>query len=122
MNVSETQIVDKGNRYHSSKLEQLSLRLKIRTKLKSRNLKKRLKQVENNTAFNEAQKEIQANNQFVADEKPSMKGKQLSQWRMTDSTATDDSSRQKTKKATQTNEAGSCEDQQAVTKYQRWKI
>lgn len=75
------------------------------------------KQVENNTAFKEAQKAIQANNQFVADEKAKHEGETTVTVTNDSSTATDGSA-DKNKKATQTANQVLSENQQAVTKYQ----
>lgn len=70
VNVSETQIVDKGTDTTAPKLEQSKSEIKQDQDKQVKELEKTTgKQVENNTAFKEAQEAIQANNQFVADEK-----------------------------------------------------
>lgn len=117
VNVSETQIVDKGTDTTAPKLEQSKSEIKQDQDKQVKELEEATtKQVENNTAFNEAQKAIQANNQFVADEKAKHEGETTVTVTNDGSTATDGSATQN-KKATQTAKQVLSENQQAVTKY-----
>ncbi len=80
VNVSETQSVDKGTDTTAPKLEQSKSEIKQDQDKQVQELEATTtKQVQNNEAFKGAQEAIHANNQFVAAEKPSMKGQQLSQ-------------------------------------------
>ena len=118
VNVSETQIVDKGTDTTAPKLEQSKSEIKQDQDKQVKELEEATtKQVENNTAFKEAQKAIQANNQFVADEKAKHEGETTVTVTNDSSTATDGSA-DKNKKATQTAKQVLSENQQAVTKYQ----
>ena len=118
VNVSETQIVDKGTDTTAPKLEQSKSEIKQDQDKQVKELEEATtKQVENNTAFKEAQKAIQANNQFVADEKSKHEGETTVTVTNDGSTATDGSA-DKNKKATQTAKQVLSENQQAVTKYQ----
>ena len=118
VNVSETQIVDKGTDTTSPKLEQSKSEIKQDQDKQVKELEEATtKQVENNTAFKEAQKAIQTNNQFVADEKAKHEGETTVTVTNDSSTATDGSA-DKNKKATQTAKQVLSENQQAVTKYQ----
>ena len=117
VNVSETQIVDKGTDTTAPKLEQSKSEIKQDQGKQVKELEEATtKQVENNTAFKEAQKAIQANNQFVADEKSKHEGATTVTVTNDGSTATDGSTTQN-KKATQTAKQVLSENQQAVTKY-----
>ena len=118
VNVSETQIVDKGTDTTAPKLEQSKSEIKQDQDKQVKELEEATtKQVENNTAFKEAQKAIQANNQFVADEKAKHEGETTVTVTNDSSTATDGSA-DKNKKATQTAKQVLSDNQQAVTKYQ----
>ena len=118
VNVSETQIVDKGTDSTAPKLEQSKSEIKQDQDKQVKELEEATtKQVENNTAFKEAQKAIQANNQFVADEKAKHEGETTVTVTNDSSTATDGSA-DKNKKATQTAKQVLSDNQQAVTKYQ----
>ena len=117
VNVSETQIVDKGTDTTAPKLEQSKSEIKQDQDKQVKELEEATtKQVENNTAFNEAQKAIQANNQFVADEKAKHEGETTVTVTNDSSTATDGSATQN-KKATQTAKKVLAENQQAVSTY-----
>ena len=117
VNVSETQIVDKGTDTTAPKLEQSKSEIKQDQDKQVKELEEATtKQVENNTAFKEAQKAIQANNQFVADEKAKHEGETTVTVTNDSSTATDGSAA-KNKKATQTAKQVLSDNQQAVTKY-----
>ena len=117
VNVSETQIVDKGTDTTSPKLEQSKSEIKQDQDKQVKELEEATtKQVENNTAFKEAQKAIQANNQFVADEKAKHEGETTVTVTNDSSTATDGSATQN-KKATQTAKKVLAENQQAVSTY-----
>ena len=117
VNVSETQIVDKGTDTTAPKLEQSKSEIKQDQDKQVKELEEATtKQVENNTAFKEAQKAIQANNQFVADEKAKHEGETTVTVTNDSSTATDGSA-DKNKKATQTAKQVLSDNQQAVTKY-----
>ena len=90
VNVSETQIVDKGTDTTAPKLEQSKSEIKQDQDKQVKELEEATtKQVENNTAFKEAQKAIQANNQFVADEKAKHEGSTTVTVTNDSSTATD---------------------------------
>ena len=118
VNVSETQIVDKGTDTTAPKLEQSKSEIKQDQDKQVKELEEATtKQVENNTAFKDAQKAIQANNQFVADEKAKHEGETTVTVTNDSSTATDGSA-DKNKKATQTAKQVLSENQQAVTTYQ----
>lgn len=115
--VSETPNVDKGTDTTSSSLEQSKSEIKHDQDKQVQELEDTTaKQVENNTAFKEAQEAIQANNSFVAAEKG--KHEQSTTVTVTNdgSTATDGSADQN-KKATQTAKQVLSDNQQAVTKY-----
>ena len=117
VNVSETQIVDKGTDTTAPKLEQSKSEIKQDQDKQVKELEKTTgKQVENNTAFKEAQEAIQANNQFVADEKA--KHEQTTTVTVTNdgSTATDGTA-DKNKQATKTAKKVLEENQQAVSTY-----
>ena len=117
VNVSETQIVDKGTDTTAPKLEQSKSEIKQDQDKQVKELEEATtKQVENNTAFNEAQKAIQASNQFVADEKAKHEGETTVTVTNDSSTATDGSATQN-KKATQTAKKVLAENQQAVSTY-----
>ena len=116
--VSETPSVDKGTDTTAPKLEQSKSEIKQDQDKQVKELEEATtKQVENNTAFKEAQKAIQANNQFVADEKAKHEGETTVTVTNDSSTATDGSA-DKNKKATQTAKQVLSDNQQAVTKYQ----
>ena len=115
--VSETSSVDKGTDTTAPKLEQSKSEIKQDQDKQVKELEEATtKQVENNTAFKEAQKAIQANNQFVADEKAKHEGETTVTVTNDGSTATDGSADQN-KKATQTAKQVLSDNQQAVTKY-----
>ncbi|HGD0214724.1 TPA: SspB-related isopeptide-forming adhesin [Streptococcus agalactiae] len=117
VNVSETKIVDKGTDTTAPKLEQSKSEIKQDQDKQVKALEETTgKQVENNTAFNEAQEAIQANNSFVATEKG--KHEQSTTVTVTNdgSTATDGTATQN-KKATQTAKHTLSENQQAVSTY-----
>ena len=115
--VSETSSVDKGTDTTAIKLEQSKSEIKQDQDKQVKSLEDTTaKQVANNTAFNEAQEAIQANNSFVATEKG--KHEQSTTVTVTNdgSTATDGSAPQN-KKATQTAKHTLSENQQAVSTY-----
>lgn len=117
VNVSETKIVDKGTDTTAPKLEQSKSEIKHDQDKQVQELEATTtKQVQNNTAFNEAQEAIQANNSFVATEKG--KHEQSTTVTVTNdgSTATDGTATQN-KKATQTAKNTLSENQQAVSTY-----
>lgn len=117
VNVSETQSVDKGTDTTATKLEQSKSEIKQDQDKQVKSLEDTtVKQVENNTAFKEAQEAIQANNSFVAAEKG--KHEQSTTVTVTNdgSTATDGTATQN-KKATQTAKNTLSENQQAVSTY-----
>ena len=117
VNVSETQIVDKGTDTTAPKLEQSKSEIKQDQDKQVKELEEATtKQVENNTAFKEAQKAIQANNQFVADEKAKHEGETTVTVTNDSSTATDGSA-DKNKKATQTAKQVLSENKKAVADY-----
>ena len=115
--VSETSSVDKGTDTTSSNLEQSKGEIKQDQDKQIKALEETTaKQVENNTAFKEAQEAIQANNSFVATEK----GKHETSTTVTvtndGSTATDGTA-DKNKQATKTAKKVLEENQQAVSTY-----
>lgn len=115
--VSETSSVDKGTDTTATKLEQSKSEIKQDQDKQVKSLEDTTaKQVENNTAFKEAQEAIQANNSFVATEKG--KHEQSTTVTVTNdgSTATDGTATQN-KKATQTAKNTLSENQQAVSTY-----
>ena len=115
--VSETSSVDKGTDTTSSSLEQSKAEIKQDQTKQIKALEETTaKQVENNTAFKEAQQAIQANNQFVADEKGKHEGSTTVTVTNDGSTATDGTATQN-KKATQTAKNTLSENQQAVSTY-----
>ena len=117
VNVSETKIVDKGTDTTAPKLEQSKSEIKQDQDKQAKALEETtVKQVENNTAFNEAQEAIQANNSFVATEKG--KHEQSTTVTVTNdgSTATDGTATQN-KKSTQTAKQVLSQNQQAVSTY-----
>ena len=117
VNVSETKIVDKGTDTTAPKLEQSKSEIKQDQDKQVKALEETtVKQVENNTAFNEAKEAIQANNSFVATEKG--KHEQSTTVTVTNdgSTATDGTATQN-KKATQTAKNTLSDNQQAVSTY-----
>ena len=117
VNVSETQIVDKGTDTTAPKLEQSKSEIKQDQDKQVKELEETTgKQVQNNEAFKEAQEAIHANNQFVATEKAKHEGATTVTVSNDGSTATDGSAAQN-KKATQTAKQVLSENQQAVTKY-----
>ena len=117
VNVSETQIVDKGTDTTAPKLEQSKSEIKQDQDKQVKELEEATtKQVENNTAFKEAQKAIQANNQFVADEKAKHEGETTVTVTNDSSTATDGSADQN-KKATQTAKQVLSDNKKAVADY-----
>ena len=116
--VSETPSVDKGTDTTAPKLEQSKSEIKQDQDKQVQELEATTtKQVQNNEAFKEAQQAIQANNQFVADEKAKHEGATAVTVTNDGSTATDGSAT-KNKKATQTAKKVLEENQQAVTIYQ----
>lgn len=115
--VSETSSVDKGTDTTAPKLEQSKSEIKQDQDKQVKSLEDTTaKQVENNTAFKEAQEAIQANNQFVADEKSKHEGSTTVTVTNDGSTATDGTATQN-KKATQTAKNTLSENQQAVSTY-----
>ena len=115
--VSETSSVDKGTDTTSSNLEQSKGEIKQDQDKQIKALEETTaKQVENNTAFKEAQEAIQANNSFVATEKG--KHEQSTTVTVTNdgSTATDGTA-DKNKQATKTAKKVLEENQQAVSTY-----
>ena len=115
--VSETPSVDKGTDTTAPKLEQSKSEIKQDQDKQVQELEATTtKQVKNNEAFHEAQEAIQANNQFVADEKAKHEGATTVTVTNDSSTATDGSA-DKNKKATQTAKQVLSDNQQAVTKY-----
>ena len=117
VNVSETKIVDKGTDTTAPKLEQSKSEIKQDQDKQVKALEETtVKQVENNTAFNEAQEAIQANNSFVATEKG--KHEQSTTVTVTNdgSTATDGTATQN-KKSTQTAKQVLSQNQQVVSTY-----
>ena len=117
VNVSETQSVDKGTDTTATKLEQSKSEIKQDQDKQVKALEETTaKQVENNTAFKEAQEDIQANNSFVAAEKAKHETSTTVTVTNDGSTATDGSATQN-KKATQTAKKVLEENQQAVSTY-----
>ena len=117
VNVSETQSVDKGTDTTATKLEQSKSEIKQDQDKQVKSLEDTTaKQVENNTAFKEAQEAIQANNQFVADEKSKHEGSTTVTVTNDGSTATDGTA-DKNKQATKTAKKVLEENQQAVSTY-----
>ena len=115
--VSETSSVDKGTDTTATKLEQSKSEIKQDQDKQVKSLEDTTaKQVENNTAFKEAQEAIQANNQFVADEKSKHEGSTTVTVTNDGSTVTDGTATQN-KKATQTAKNTLSENQQAVSTY-----
>ena len=115
--VSETPSVDKGTDTTSSSLAQSKSEIKQDQDKQVKELEETTtKQVKNNEAFQDAQEAIQANNQFVADEKAKHEGETTVSVTNDSSTATDGSADQN-KKATQTAKQVLSDNQQAVTKY-----
>ncbi|KEQ49626.1 LPXTG-motif cell wall anchor domain protein [Streptococcus oralis] len=115
--VSETSSVDKGTDTTSSNLDQSKGEIKQDQDKQIKALEETTaKQVENNTAFKEAQEAIQANNSFVATEKG--KHEQSTTVTVTNdgSTATDGTA-DKNKQATKTAKKVLEENQQAVSTY-----
>lgn len=117
VNVSEDQPVDKGTDTIAPKLEQSKSEIKQDQSKQVKELEETTaKQVENNTAFKEAQEAIQANNSFVATEKGKHEGSTTVTVTNDGSTATDGTA-DKNKKATQTAKKVLAENQQAVSTY-----
>lgn len=115
--VSETPSVDKGTDTTAPKLEQSKSEIKQDQNKQVQELEATTtKQVKNNEAFHEAQEAIQANNQFVADEKAKHEGSTTVTVTNDGSTATDGTATQN-KKATQTAKNTLSENQQAVSTY-----
>ena len=115
--VSETSSVDKGTDTTAPKLEQSKSEIKQDQDKQVKELEETTgKQVQNNEAFKGAQEAIQANNQFVADEKAKHEGATTVTVTNDGSTATDGSADQN-KKATQTAKQVLSDNQQAVTEY-----
>ena len=115
--VSETPSVDKGTDTTAPKLEQSKSEIKQDQNKQVQELEATTtKQVKNNEAFHEAQEAIQANNQFVADEKAKHEGATTVTVTNDGSTATDGTATQN-KKATQTAKNTLSENQQAVSTY-----
>ena len=115
--VSETSSVDKGTDTTAPKLEQSKSEIKQDQNKQVQELEATTtKQVKNNEAFHEAQEAIQANNQFVADEKAKHEGATTVTVTNDGSTATDGTATQN-KKATQTAKNTLSENQQAVSTY-----
>ena len=117
VNVSETHSVDKGTDTTAPKLEQSKSEIKQDQDKQVKGLEETTtKQVKNNEAFKEAQEAIQANNQFVADEKAKHEGETTVAVTNDGSTATDGSAAQN-KKATQTAKQVLSENKKAVADY-----
>ena len=117
VNVSETHSVDKGTDTTAPKLEQSKSEIKQDQDKQVKGLEETTtKQVKNNEAFKEAQEAIQANNQFVADEKAKHEGETTVTVTNDGSTATDGSASQN-KKATQTAKQVLSENKKAVADY-----
>ena len=115
--VSETPSVDKGTDTTSSSLAQSKSEIKQDQDKQVKELEETTtKQVKNNEAFQEAQEAIQANNQFVADEKAKHEASTTVTVTNDSSTATDGTATQN-KKATQTAKQVLSDNQQAVTNY-----
>lgn len=117
VNVSETQIVDKGTDTTAPKLEQSKSEIKQDQDKQVKELEEATtKQVENNTAFKEAQQAIQDNNQFVADEKAKHEGETTVTVTNDGSTATDGTVSKNKEAATKAKEVLS-ENKKAVADY-----
>lgn len=117
VNVSETQIVDKGTDTTAPKLEQSKSEIKQDQDKQVKELEEATtKQVENNTAFKEAQQAIQDNNQFVADEKAKHEGETTVTVTNDGSTATDGTVSKNKEAATKSKEVLS-ENKKAVADY-----
>ena len=117
VNVSETQSVDKGTDTTATKLEQSKSEIKQDQDKQVKALEETTaKQVENNTAFKEAQEDIQANNSFVADEKAKHEGSTTVTVTNDGSTATDGSATQN-KQAASTAKQVLSENKKAVINY-----
>jgi len=115
--VSETSSVDKGTDTTSSNLEQSKGEIKQDQDKQIKALEETTaKQVENNTAFKEAQEAIQANNSFVATEKGKHEQSTTVTVTSDGSTATDGTA-DKNKQATKTAKKVLEENQQAVSTY-----
>ncbi|KLK48819.1 glucan-binding protein C [Streptococcus agalactiae] len=115
--VSETSSIDKGTDTTSSSLEQSKAEIKQDQDKQVKELEvTTAKQVENNTAFKEAQEAIQANNSFVADEKANHEQSTTVTVTNDGSTATDGTA-DKNKQATETAKKVLAENQQAVSTY-----
>ncbi|WP_421114751.1 SspB-related isopeptide-forming adhesin [Streptococcus oralis] len=117
VNVSETQSVDKGTDTTATKLEQSKSEIKQDQDKQVKALEETTaKQVENNTAFKEAQEDIQANNSFVAAEKAKHEGSTTVTVTNDGSTATDGTATQN-KQAASTAKQVLSENKKAVTNY-----
>lgn len=117
VNVSETQSVDKGTDTTATKLEQSKSEIKQDQDKQVKALEETTaKQVENNTAFKEAQEDIQANNSFVAAEKAKHEGSTTVTVTNDGSTATDGSATQN-KQAASTAKQVLSENKKAVINY-----
>ena len=117
VNVSEDQPVDKGTDTIAPKLEQSKSEIKQDQSKQVKELEATTaKQVENNTAFKEAQEAIQANNQFVADEKSKHEGSTTVTVTNDGSTATDGTA-SKNKEAATTAKKVLSENKKAVADY-----
>ena len=117
VNVSETKIVDKGTDTTAPKLEQSKSEIKRDQEKQVKALEKTTaQQVENNTAFKEAQEAIQANNSFVATEK-GKHGQSTTVTVTNDSSTATDGTVTQNKKATQTAKKVLAKNQQAVSTY-----
>ena len=115
--VSETPSVDKGTDTNSSSLEQSKSEIKQDQDKQVKELEATTaKQVENNTAFKEAQQAIQDNNQFVADEKAKHEGETTVTVKNDGSTATDGTVSKNKEAATKAKEVLS-ENKKAVADY-----
>ena len=115
--VSETPSVDKGTDTNSSSLEQSKSEIKQDQDKQVKELEATTaKQVENNTAFKEAQQAIQDNNQFVADEKAKHEGETTVTVTNDGSTATDGTVSKNKEAATKAKEVLS-ENKKAVADY-----
>lgn len=117
VNVSETQSVDKGTDTTATKLEQSKSEIKQDQDKQVKALEETTaKQVENNTAFKEAQEDIQANNSFVAAEKAKHEGSTTVTVTNDGSTTTDGSATQN-KQAASTAKQVLSENKKAVINY-----
>ena len=117
VNVSETKIVDKGTDTTAPKLEQSKSEIKQDQEKQVKALEETTaQQVQNNTAFKEAQEAIQANNSFVATEK----GKHEQSTTVTvtnDSSTATDGTAPKNKEAATTAKKVLSENKKAVADY-----